>query len=943
MSKRRIVTAREQFELLGPWYRAADKNEALISNWRDTMMPPSQKKESEPGFKLPRRSERPPADIACPNCKGVGRKDWHICNNCFGSGIPVEDTNYNSAYDLLNEWATESSQKKLSEPDHAKPWGQKLEKQLYKEFMNWWPNSNAAQYRSPETARTNWEDNPREPITHWLNVEDFFQDNYPEAATGGRFGIEDAGTALALGQHGINGKMPTPEDLERYGYVGTGNVMTQAMLNLHNKMQGRSWASDSDHRSYLDMMLKAIGPNGKALTPEQQQQIRRTSARFLVSVPVDTGPEDDLGRPGGANDLLSQWDQVGHEAFGDEVPQVYGKICPTCNGKGFERRCGDCGMKGRLFSEDLTPQESNIKDTVKPWGERLEKQLYKEFMDWWPTSEAARTRTPETTTGNWMNYPHEPITAWLNVEDFLNERYPEAATGARFGLENAKPLLDKVIEHREMSPEELKEHGYTGHGNIITQAFLNLHNKLQGRFMDDKREQRKFLEFMLQHIGPRGRLGKKRTANAMDFFDWCAKEHLAPNRAALDLYSQVTNVSLEEYQDIARLLKGMNLNDGQLEILRSASRRFWAMPAPAPEGLTFKHEPETANARGLGRVNAYLDDEPVGHLEWLDDNNHVTLVTPRKPGEVSHIYVNHPYRRNSIATEMFDWTKKNVRPDLHHSLRRSELGDKWVNYEQSRQPVTARRFWAMPAPLPEGITFHYHPHKIPREVRAQSQYGYHFDAPALEARLGDKHVGFIHWQPEGPNQGEVNMIAVNPEFRRQSVASELFDVAKANHEPWLHHSENRTELGNKWVDYEQSRHPVMARRFWSMAWQDWAPKVDWHGCKGGCRPGEGGEYSISHNNGGYSYLHYLHHADDDGNPFIGVHLLSTDNQHRNDGVAESLIRQLHEDHPNHPIDPGFMLPDGKAFYRRMIEKEPEAINSIYNPHLVKAQRFWSAS
>jgi ribosomal protein S18 acetylase RimI-like enzyme len=114
-----------------------------------------------------------------------------------------------------------------------------------------------------------------------------------------------------------------------------------------------------------------------------------------------------------------------------------------------------------------------------------------------------------------------------------------------------------------------------------------------------------------------------------------------------------------------------------------------AMPAPAPEGLRF--QPGTPRSHGLGRTDAYIGDDPVGHLEWLDDDNPWSIVTKRKPGEVSHIYVHPNARRQSVATEMFDWTKNNMRPDLHHSERRTDLGDSWVNYEQNR--VASQRFW----------------------------------------------------------------------------------------------------------------------------------------------------------------------------------------------------------------------------------------------------------
>jgi hypothetical protein len=135
-------------------------------------------------------------------------------------------------------------------------------------------------------------------------------------------------------------------------------------------------------------------------------------------------------------------------------------------------------------------------------ADRLEDALHEEFMQWWPESEPAKTRSPETSTTNWTDFPNEPITHWLNVEDFLRERYPDAATGANYGVEEVGPLTDKLHLNRQMPPEELERRGYIGHGNVITQAMLNLHNKLQGRKWETDNDRRKYYELMLRHVGP---------------------------------------------------------------------------------------------------------------------------------------------------------------------------------------------------------------------------------------------------------------------------------------------------------------------------------------------------------------------------------------------------------------------------------------------------------
>lgn len=282
----------------------------------------------------------------------------------------------------------------------------------------------------------------------------------------------------------------------------------------------------------------------------------------------------------------------------------------------------------------------------------------------------------------------------------------------------------------------------------------------------------------------------------VDFFQWCAENHLRPNRAALEAYSQQSDISTQDFLNISNMLESMGLDGHYLEILRSArrmlagndprksvwspedhevaaelkgrlhkkhengelprhntdspehytqalqeyilmhktayyddspywamawdgwddeddddddpkptrhkgARRFWAMPAPPPEGLRFTYDPHFVHphapadhANYIGRVNAYVGDDEVGRLDWLKKGNPLTIVTDRKPGEVNNIFVHPDYRRQSVATEMYDWAKKNAVPELHHSPRRTELGDQWVNYEKSR---TARRFWASSA------------------------------------------------------------------------------------------------------------------------------------------------------------------------------------------------------------------------------------------------------
>jgi len=305
-------------------------------------------------------------------------------------------------------------------------------------------------------------------------------------------------------------------------------------------------------------------------------------------------------------------------------PETDTDTCLRCNGAGRKKFHVCNGCFGTGSTKDQDP---------------LERRLYDEFMKWWPTSLASKCRSPGNVTTNWSDHPNEPLTHWLNAEDFMKEKYPDSATGGSYGYEDAGRALSQAVDPKSFHPEEWERSGYTGTGNVITQALLNLHNKLQGRTWASDFDKQRYMELMLKHFGP----GAKR---------------------------------------LARLVMANR---------RLSSVIKTSMPAPSPEGLRF--QPGTGRSEGLGRTDAYVGEDPVGYLEWLDDNNPWSMVTSRKPGEVAHIFVNPNSRRQNIATEMFDWTKNNLRPDLHHSERRTSLGDSWVNHEQSRA-FTGRRFWA---------------------------------------------------------------------------------------------------------------------------------------------------------------------------------------------------------------------------------------------------------
>lgn len=129
----------------------------------------------------------------------------------------------------------------------------------------------------------------------------------------------------------------------------------------------------------------------------------------------------------------------------------------------------------------------------------------------------------------------------------------------------------------------------------------------------------------------------------------------------------------------------------------------------------------------------------------------------------------------------------------------------------------------------------------------------------------------------------------------------------------------------------------------AMAWQDWAPHIekecrdcewDFEGRKThqhlepdwNYSGGNPMRYVIEHPTRypGRSTLDYGHYLDDDDKPFLGIHMIETDPEFQHDGVAESLMRKLHEDYPGVPIDPGGMTDDGKGFKESLEKKIPES-------------------
>jgi ribosomal protein S18 acetylase RimI-like enzyme len=322
-------------------------------------------------------------------------------------------------------------------------------------------------------------------------------------------------------------------------------------------------------------------------------------------------------------------------------------------------------------------------------------------------------------------------------------------------------------------------------------------------------------------------------------------------------------------------------------------------------------------------------DRPIAYLR--------TSLNPDGLEYIDMIHVDDRYKRLGVGRTIWEHAG---RPMHAPEDQRSWEGLAWSKAVGGDSVDRTAARLAMPAPMPEGVTFHYHPTNatIPTEpwvADPNLQVGL-FSAPAVEARHDGRHIGHLGWDSDPDDEGDptpvVSMIKVHPDYRRHGIGTALWDFAR-RHEPDLQHSDIRTELGELWVNHERDRLARLA-----MAWDQWAPRIE-GGCANGCDHSRGmmGEYSIGHPDGsgpkpgdlmpglkGRSVLHFTHDTGSDGTPELYVSGVHTDENHRRDGVAEALMRRLHQDHPGTRINPGFMTDMGEGLKDGLVNRIPGA-------------------
>jgi GNAT superfamily N-acetyltransferase len=126
---------------------------------------------------------------------------------------------------------------------------------------------------------------------------------------------------------------------------------------------------------------------------------------------------------------------------------------------------------------------------------------------------------------------------------------------------------------------------------------------------------------------------------------------------------------------------------------------------------------------------------------------------------------------------------------------------------------------AMPAPNPAGLRLVPYQRKDPTSHSLARVFDYAYrPGPGVAAFVPGREdpIGHIDWMTDyhidgalgsgeiPPKPGEVGTVEVHPDYQRAGVATALFDHARSIN-PEVHHSENLSPAGRKWVDHEQSR------------------------------------------------------------------------------------------------------------------------------------------
>ena len=840
------------------------------------------------------------------------------------------------------------------------PWAERLENALYNEFMEWWPQSEASRIRKPEGSGTKWADRPKEPVTHWLNVEDFLNERYPDAATGATYGGEEAQNLL---ERAIQEK-PDPKWLEERGYVGYGNPVTQAMLTLHNRFNRRPWRNKEDRRRYYELMLRHVGPGAAqrqkvAASSEHYEPmdddfldgLRKQFDEWAATSPDVVNPDPDgLPQPRGP---VGHWPNI-EKFFQEKYPAAYkglsrglesavpaldsdaGDYCPHCTGEGYllnenphpadlPRKCLSCSGTGKI-NDDLVYETG-------------------------PDAEAKYGYDPKAVAAGllYLHSESHPYRFHMRQEDHNRltdifqkrmkmQRQYEQRTAAPNRTESlsSSPDTDSII------------YGLSSEFNDWAKA-NNKNNPHDDRYLAMPIEE--YAKAAPRNWKPRGPVGY--WPNIEEFM----KERYPAAHRGLSM----------GFEDADPLLdSGGKHEDGtDLEWLVGKDPYETGPEAVAKHGYDPREIAATLlllhNDTHPGREN-YLKSDQARLLDIAQKRHQMQRAYEEKQKVATGFkWITHDPRSGPPAPEPKPAKPKSVRPFDHPLV--DTIGkefDDWATANGAENPND-------------------HPDSLGYWGKPRGAIGYWPNVEEfLEENYPEAHRG-LEMGLEGAGSlrdyGATSSGMYFPEYQSGAWAEAQhgYDPKEVVTALLLLHNQTHP---NRWeqvnvdqdvlMDIAQKRHKMQkaydermkqevtatlryAQQVLAMPWQDWSDKIqdttDLYSGPG-CTSGTCGKTNVYHvmHRPGTSFLNYDHKSvevtTDDGPvsvPYLAVNTIHVDPNYRKDGIAEALMRRLHQDHPGVFINPGPMTDDGRALLRGLTEKIPESRELIIG----RAQHTWN--